>query len=99
MNTVRHYKTKKERINMSSPANEQGGRLSFATKFFFGSGDIFGGGAMVLIGFFFLFFMTEVAGLRPGLAGLVLLLGKGWDAISDPLMGYLSDRSRSRFGR
>jgi len=74
-------------------------RLSLTTKLFYGSGDIFGGGAMVIVGFFFLFFMTEVAHLDPGLAGLVLLVGKIWDAVNDPLMGYLSDRTRSRFGR
>lgn len=74
-------------------------KLPFWTKLVYGSGDIFGGGALMLIGFFYLFFMTEVAGLKPGLAGLVLLIGKGWDAVSDPLMGWLSDRTRSRFGR
>lgn len=79
--------------------SERSDRLSFATKFFYGAGDIFGGGALMLIGFFYLFFMTEVAGLKPGLAGLVLLIGKAWDAISDPLMGWISDRTRSRFGR
>lgn len=79
--------------------SERSEKLSFATKLFYGAGDIFGGGALMLIGFFYLFFMTEVAGLKPGLAGLVLLIGKGWDAISDPLMGWISDRTRSRFGR
>lgn len=74
-------------------------KLPFWTKLVYGSGDIFGGGALMLIGFFYLFFMTEVAGLKPGLAGLVLLIGKGWDAVSDPLMGWLSDRTRSPYGR
>lgn len=74
-------------------------RLPLLTKLIYGSGDMFGGGSLMLIGFFYLFFMTEVAGLNPGLAGMVLLLGKGWDAVSDPLMGWLSDRTRSRFGR
>jgi len=48
---------------------------------------------------FYLFFLTEVAGLRPSLAGLVLLVGRGFDAISDPAMGRISDRLRWRFGR
>jgi len=75
------------------------GKLPFTTKFFYGAGDIFGGGALILIGFYYLFFLTEVAGLNPVLAGLVLMLGKGWDAISDPLMGFITDQTRSRFGR
>ncbi|RJQ09099.1 MAG: MFS transporter, partial [Bacillota bacterium] len=86
-------------VAVSGPMPAPGDRLSLASKVFYGSGDIFGGGAMVIIGFFFLFFMTEVAHLEPALAGLVLLVGKVWDAINDPLMGYLSDRTRSRFGR
>ncbi|MDJ0787370.1 MAG: glycoside-pentoside-hexuronide (GPH):cation symporter [Myxococcota bacterium] len=48
---------------------------------------------------FYLFFLTEVAGLRPSLAGLVLLVGRAFDAFSDPAMGRISDRTRWRLGR
>lgn len=50
------------------------------------------------INFFLLFFLVEVAGLRPGLAGAVLLVGRAFDALTDPLMGLLSDRVRARRG-
>jgi oligogalacturonide transporter len=40
-----------------------------------------------------------VVRLSPGLAGLVVLLSKGYDAITDPLEGVLSDRTRTRLGR
>jgi GPH family glycoside/pentoside/hexuronide:cation symporter len=43
-----------------------------------------------------LFFLTSVAGLNPALAGQVLLIGKVWDAVNDPVVGVLSDRTRSR---
>ena len=50
--------------------------------------------------FFLLFYYTDVAGIDPALAGLALMIGKlTWDAINDPLFGYWSDRTRSRFGR
>lgn len=50
--------------------------------------------------FFLLFYYTDVAGIDPALVGTALLLGKlTWDAINDPLFGYWSDRTRSRFGR
>jgi glycoside/pentoside/hexuronide:cation symporter, GPH family len=50
--------------------------------------------------FFLLFYYTDVAGINPALAGAALMVGKlTWDAINDPLFGYLSDRTRSRFGR
>jgi GPH family glycoside/pentoside/hexuronide:cation symporter len=52
------------------------------------------------IQFFLLFFYTDIAGIDPGLAGTALLVGKlTWDALNDPIFGYLSDRTRSRWGR
>lgn len=44
-------------------------------------------------------FMINVAGLDPGLAGIVLLIGKIWDAVNDPLLGWFSDRTKSKWGR
>lgn len=65
----------------------------------YGLGDIYGGGAFLIVGMFFMFFLTEVVGMKPALAGLMFGVGKIWDGISDPLMGYLSDRTKSRLGR
>jgi oligogalacturonide transporter len=65
----------------------------------YGLGDIYGGGAFTLIGLLFMFFLTERVGLSPVLAGLVFSIGKVFDAVTDPLMGVLSDRTSSRFGR
>jgi len=65
----------------------------------YGIGDIYGGGAFLIVGMLFMFFLTEVVGLRPALAGLMFGAGKIWDGISDPLMGYISDRTKSRHGR
>ena len=75
-------------------------KLSARVKFFYGVAD--GGIAMLTasIQFFLLFFYTDVLGINPGLAGTALLVGKlTWDAINDPLFGYLSDRTRTRLGR
>ncbi len=74
-------------------------KLSLGTKIGFGIGDVFGGGAMVIVGFFYLFFLTDVILISPALAGTAFLISKIWDAISDPLMGIISDRTRTRFGR
>ena len=59
---------------------------------------LFGGGGHI-ISLYFLSFLTEVEGLDPKQAGLVLLFGLVWDAITDPAMGLITDRTRSRFGR
>lgn len=45
------------------------------------------------------YFLTQVAGLRPELAGLVQLIGRGVDAFTDPAMGRISDLTRWRWGR
>lgn len=74
-------------------------RLPLRAKLAFGAGDLSPGMAAVIIGFSQLLFLTTVAGLSPGTAGLILLLGRVWDAITDPWMGLISDRTRSRFGR
>ncbi|AHC14865.1 MFS transporter [Salinispira pacifica] len=52
-----------------------------------------------LIGFHFLFFLTDIQGLSPALAGGALLAGRVWDAVTDPLVGHWSDRTQTRFGR
>ncbi len=49
--------------------------------------------------FYFLFFLTDVAGVRPGIAGTILLVARIWDAVNDPLVGAISDRTRGKFGR
>jgi len=87
---------KKDKGKRSANSNET---LSLKTKLGFGVGDIYGGGALVIIGFYYLYFLTDVLLIPPALAGVAFLVSKSWDAVSDPLMGYLSDRTRTRFGR
>lgn len=65
----------------------------------FGTGDIFGGGGQLIINFFYLIFLTDVVGMNPGLAGTIVLISRIWDAISDPLMGVISDNTKSKYGR
>ncbi len=73
--------------------------LRIGTKLAYGVGDL--GPAMVSIikGFFLLNFLINIAGLSPGRAGAVLLIGKIWDAVNDPIVGTLTDRTRTRWGR
>lgn len=77
-------------------ANEQ---LSVWKKLGYGVGDISQTTGFTIVSFFFLFFLTDVVGIDPRLAGYVLLFGKVWDAITDPAMGIISDRTVSNFGR
>lgn len=68
-------------------------------RIIFAAGDIFGGGGAALISVLYLFYLTDIIGIPPASAGLALLIPKIWDAINDPLMGALSDNTRTRWGR
>ena len=74
-------------------------KLKLSTKLGFGAADIFGGGSMVIIGFFYLYFVTDVLLISPALAGIIFLVSKIWDASIDPVIGVITDRTRTRFGR
>ena len=75
------------------------GTLPVRTKLLYGVGDV--GNALVnsAIQFFLLKFYTDGALILPALASSALLIGKIWDAINDPLMGWLTDRSTHRLGK
>lgn len=49
--------------------------------------------------FVWLFFMTDVLEIPPAIAGLILLVPLVWDGVVDPLIGYLADRTRTRWGK
>ena len=74
-------------------------RLPLGIKLSFGIGDISNNIFIVTTGMYLLFFMTNVLGINPALAGMMLLFPKIWDVISDPVMGAITDVTRSRFGR
>ncbi|MCF7803443.1 MAG: MFS transporter [Candidatus Marinimicrobia bacterium] len=74
-------------------------KLTIWKKLGYGIGDISQTTGFTIVSFFFLFYLTDVVGIDPRLAGYVLLFGKVWDAITDPAMGIISDRTASNFGR
>ena len=74
-------------------------KLSIKNKLMYGAGDIGFSLTSTILGVYFLFFMIEVVGLRPGIAAIPILIGKIWDFVNDPIFGYISDRTRSRWGR
>ena len=74
-------------------------KVTTRTLLSYGCGDIYGGGSFLIISTLFIFFLSNVVGLSPAIAGFIVFAGKFWDAISDPLFGCISDRTKSRFGR
>jgi len=75
-------------------------KISLSKKIRYGIADIGLALQQSMIQFFMLFYLTDVAKINPGIAGTALLAGKlTWDIINDPLVGYLSDKTKSRWGR
>ncbi len=66
--------------------------------FAFGLGDAGTGLAATQLGFYLFPFFTGIAGLPAFVAGSLLMVIKVWDAINDPLIGWLSDHTRTRWG-
>ncbi|MDR3264094.1 MAG: MFS transporter [Clostridiales bacterium] len=73
-------------------------KLGKAERFSFALGDFFGGGAGALVSTVYVVFLA-LNGLSPGIAASIVMVSKIWDAVTDPLMGLLSDNTRSRWGR
>jgi len=79
---------------------EDGGvPIPFFEKICYGLGDA--GGTIVtgLIANFLTFYYTDVFGLAPGIVGILFLSLRIFDAISDPLIGIMADRTSTRWGR
>lgn len=74
-------------------------RLPFSTKLGFGAGDVANNLYFTTASLYLLYYYTEVLGLSPAVAGWIFAAALGWDAIADPIMGYIASRTRSRWGR
>ncbi|MEB3255408.1 MAG: MFS transporter [Synechococcaceae cyanobacterium] len=79
------------------PADQPAGRRN-RMLLAYGLGDAGTGMAASLIGFYLFIFYTKAAGLAPWMAGLVLMLARLWDAVNDPIVGWLSDKTRTPWG-
>ena len=78
---------------------QAGQRLSFREKAGYGIGDLGFNLYWANISAFLLIFYTDVMGLAAAAVGTMILVTKLIDAATDPLMGAIADRTRTRFGR
>ena len=74
-------------------------KLPWTTKLLYGSGDLGFSLTTTLIGAYFAIFLTDVVGVSPSVAAAAFFIGRSWDYVNDPIIGHLSDRTRSRWGR
>ena len=74
-------------------------QLSRKTKFIYGFGDLGFSLTSTILAAYFAIFLTDVVGLTPATAAAAIFIGRSWDYINDPLIGHISDRTRTRWGR
>ena len=74
-------------------------RLTRREKWIYGAGDIGFSLTSTIIGAFFAIFLTDVVGIAPRVAAAAIFIGRTWDYVNDPIIGHLSDRTRTRCGR
>ncbi len=74
-------------------------RIGLGEKIGYGLGDA--GGTIItgLIGNFLTFFYTDIFGLTPAIVGILFMTLRVFDAVTDPIMGVIADKTRSRYGR
>ena len=88
--------------SMSSPAAtaaEERRYLNWYNKVGYGSGDVAGNVVYVLLSAFVMIYLTDTAGLNPGVIGTLMMLSRLFDGFSDIAFGTLMDRTRTRMGK
>ncbi|WP_039915384.1 MFS transporter [Cellvibrio mixtus] len=65
----------------------------------YGAGDAAFALIGTLLGFYQLYFLTDVFGIAPASIAIIMLVIKIWDTVNHPLMGILADRTQSKYGR
>jgi glycoside/pentoside/hexuronide:cation symporter, GPH family len=74
-------------------------QLSRRTKLIYGFGDTGFSLTTTIIAAYFAIFLTDVVGVAAGTAAIAILIGRTWDYFNDPIIGQISDRTRTRWGR
>jgi GPH family glycoside/pentoside/hexuronide:cation symporter len=73
--------------------------LSFKEKLGYGLGDTASHFVWDMVGFWLLFFYTDVYKIPAAAAGVIMLIARFWDMAIDPVIGVLSDRTQTRWGK
>ncbi len=83
---------------MQQQATSNTGKVPIIQKLAFGSGHLVNNLLPGALGVFS-FFLITAFGINPGLAGLLAAIPRLFDALSDPIMGFISDNTDSKYGR
>ena len=81
---------------MSTPSEQ---RLRFEEKLGYGLGDTASNFLFQFFSIFLLYYYTDVFGISAAAVGTLFLVSRLWDAVNDPMMGAIADRTNTRFGK
>ena len=74
-------------------------KLPVRSKVCYGLGDVANSFSWNFIATFLMIFYTDVFGISAWAVSVLFLVGRLWDAVNDPLVGYLSDKTQTKWGR
>ena len=74
-------------------------KLSLWQKLVYGFGDTGFSLTSTIVAAYFAIFLTDVVGVKASVAAVAIFIGRSWDYINDPLIGHITDRTRTRWGR
>ena len=74
-------------------------KLTIKEKLGYGVGDTASHFVWDMVGFWILIFYTDTFGISAAAAGTIMLIARAWDMVSDPLMGIIADRTKTRWGK
>lgn len=74
-------------------------KSTLSKKLAFASADFFGGGSFNIVNFLLPGFLALTVGISPYWIGAIVLIARFWDAVTDPIMGFLSDHTKSPLGK
>ncbi len=77
----------------------EGKKLSVWTKIGYGICDLGGNLFFTATAFVLMIYLTDTVKLAAGLAGTALMVGRLWDAFYDPVIGFISDKTKTKMGR
>ena len=81
------------------PSLAPAGKVPLISKIAYGFGDVGCNFSWSFVVAFLMIFYTDVFGIGMGAVATLMLISRFWDAVNDPIIGSLSDRTRSHWGR
>ena len=89
----------KQAVSNESTTDRDASRLRWSVISAYGAPGVGAGYMYLLIGLYIMKFSTDVLLIAPAVMGTIFGISRVWDAVSDPLVGYMSDRTRHPLGR